>query len=152
MSDDNLYVRVPKIVLIFLMLLAGIGSAYIILDQREQKPRIEFGPMIVESKLTDDMLADKEEVKCEFEEPITVVVSVFHYYDNYEDLNRDYTEWYDVDPDEEIWGFSDCEWQPENNYSACDIYTVHPEFVVADMAMDTIGHEVYHGSCGDFHK
>lgn len=42
--------------------------------------------------------------------------------------------------------------QPENNYAACDSHTVHPKFVVADMAMDTMGHELYHGSCGDFHE
>lgn len=130
----------------------GYATGWVSNEERHDRlidESITFGAVIFESKLTDDMLADKEEVSCEFDEPITVVVSVLHYYDSYEDLQQAYlTEGWGT---EEVWGWSDCEWQSENNYSACDIHTVHPEFVVADMAMDTLGHEVYHGSCGDFH-
>lgn len=83
----------------------------------------------------------------------TVVVASFHFFDTYEDLNFEYnTLWLeDGEEEQELWGWSNCEWQPEANVAFCDIYTIRPEFVHSDMAMDTIGHEIWHGVTGDFH-
>jgi hypothetical protein len=82
----------------------------------------------------------------------TVVVSVLHLYDDYKELNVDYLTHADTDDSDEVWGWSDCEWQPDQNYAACDIYTVRPTYVHAEMAFDTLGHEVWHGATGDFHE
>jgi len=105
-------------------------------------PHIEYGPTVFES--------NRELVKCEFDPPISIVVNVMHYYDDYDELNMDYmTATGNLNP---VWGYSQCEWQPLKNAAFCDVYTVHPEYVEDDKAMDTIGHETYHGSCGNFHE
>ena len=106
------------------------------------EPRIEFGATVLEG--------DRELVKCEFDEPITVIISVMHYYDNYDELNKDHLEF--TGDHSQVWGWSNCEWQPEKNAALCDIYTIMPKYVSDDPAMDTIGHEQTHGSCGDFHE
>lgn len=102
-------------------------------------------------------LTERELIKPE--EEITMVVSVFHFFENYEILNINWVEWWhENNPGRpnaylpNVWGWSDCERQPEHNYAACDIYSIRPEYVRADMAMDTIGHEVYHGVVGEFHE
>ncbi len=100
--------------------------------------------------------AEREKVKPEFE--ITTVVSVFHIYEDYAPLNDAWTIWaleaYPDNPEwaeDDVWGWADCEWQPDMNYAACDIHTIRPTYVRADLAMDTIGHEVWHGVAGAFH-
>lgn len=129
-----------KIRILLLYFMVGLGAS------THSKP-VELTPHLTVVPL--QVVDDREKVECEFDEPITIVVSVLHYYDSYEELNHDYQVW-GVGVGE-VWGWSTCEWQPENNYAACDIYTVHPVYIHADMAMDTIGHEVYHGSCGGYH-
>ena len=111
-------------------------------DPVQSTSYIEFGDTVIEST--------RELVECEFDEPITVIVSVMHYYDNYEELNIDHLTL--TGDDEKVWGWSDCEWQPDNNAAFCDVYTFMPKYVQDDFAMDTIGHEQMHGSCGDFHE
>ena len=95
-------------------------------------------------------IAALEKVKCEFGKPITIIVSVVHYYDDYDELNLDHMTF--TGDDSEVWGWSDCEWQPKHNYAACDLYTVLPRLVPDQAAFHTIGHEVFHGSCGSFHE
>ena len=99
----------------------------------------------------------EETIKCKFDKPITVVISVIHYYDDYDELNLDYLTMIEDNEDligdgKEVWGWSDCEHQPDVNYAACDIYAVYPELVRDLAAFHTIGHEVFHGSCGSFHE
>lgn len=97
----------------------------------------------------------QERVECEFDKPITIVVSVFRWYESHEELNFDYKTLIQQGNEglaEEVWGWSNCEFQPDNDIAICDVYAVVPEFVHADMNMDTIGHEVLHGACGDFHN
>lgn len=96
----------------------------------------------------------REAVACEFDEPLKYVNLIMHDYDSNEEMYLDYIVLMDnaeIDAEEEIWGWSNCIWQPEDNWAACDVYYVKPEFVHADMNIDTIGHEVTHGVCGDFH-
>lgn len=83
----------------------------------------------------------------------TIVVVSFHLYETYAELNFDYNTVFKEpdEPEQELWGFSNCEWQPEANAAFCDIYTIRPQFVHSDMAIDTIGHEVWHGVAGPFH-
>ena len=92
--------------------------------------------------------SDRAKVDPEFE--ITMVVSVFHLFDSYEELQHTYI--IDGWGTNEVDGWSDCEWQKKHNYAACDIFTVRPEYVRDDPAMDTIGHEVWHGVAGDYHE
>lgn len=105
------------------------------------KPRITLGPL---------MAIEGRELVLDTGMENTVVVSVLHLYDDYAELNLDYQTLSDQ-KEEEVWGWSDCEWQPEQNYAACDIYTIRPTYVHAEMAFDTLGHEVWHGVAGDFH-
>lgn len=116
------------------------------------KPRgQEVRPVVLGSDITEQVFAERERVECQFDKPIGIIVGVMHYYDSYEALNITYQNAGDMDPDEEVWGWSFCEWQPEHNYAACDIHTVLPEFVESNV-MDTIGHEFWHGACGYFHE
>lgn len=105
-------------------------------------PHIEYGFLGIENL--------RELVDCELEEPITVIVSIMNYYDDYEELNLDHTAM--TGDDEEVWGWTNCEWQPEHNIAMCDVYTLLPEYVQDDPVMDTMGHEQLHGSCRDFHE
>jgi len=144
---SNRWVKDFEIVWLILLYLAGYGSGWF--SHAEHVEAMQ-PPTISEKKITQEQIDDPELVECEFDEPITVVVSVLHYYDNYHALNHDYN--LTGATNGPVFAWSECEWQEDNNYSACDIYTVHPEFVVADEAMDSLGHEVYHGSCGsEFH-
>ena len=94
----------------------------------------------------------REPVQCEFEEPLKYVTFINHWYDTNEEMYVDYiTLSGDPDPEEEIWGWSNCIWEPKESWAACDMYLVKPEFVHADMYIDTMGHEALHASCGDFH-
>ena len=93
----------------------------------------------------------REEVACEFYEPLKHLTLIMHWYDSNEEMYADYITLADPVEREEIWGWSNCAWQPEDNWAACDVYVVKPDFVHADMNIDTIGHEILHGSCGDFH-
>ncbi len=94
----------------------------------------------------------RERVKCEFDEPLKYVTLINHWYDTNEEMYADYITLADPVEHDEIWGWSDCVWQPEDSWAACDVYVVKPEFVHADMYVDTIGHEVYHGACGNYHE
>jgi len=80
---------------------------------------------------------------------ITVVVSILHWYDDYEELNLDHVAL--AGDDEEVWGWSNCEWQPENNVSLCDVYSVRPEYLLS-AEIETLGHEILHGAFGSFHE
>lgn len=116
---------------------------------------VDSGPKVTLLPLTVNGIAGERERVIDTGMENTVVVSVFHLYDNYRDLNSDYQHFM-VDRGElvggEVWGWSDCEWQPDQNYAACDVYTVRPTYVHAEMAFDTLGHEVWHGVAGDFHE
>ena len=114
--------------------------------EKETDPHIEYGELVIEEWISDD----RELVDPEFE--ITMVVSVFHLYNNYDSLNEVWQTYEGITPGEKQWGWSICEHQQEHNYAACDIYTVRPEYVIGDPAMDTIGHEVWHGVAGEFHE
>lgn len=109
--------------------------------------RVVREPTIMASKITDDLA--RERVECEFDRPIGIIVSVMHYYASYEDVNLVYKA--AGGKEDDVWGWSLCEWQPSKNYAACDIHTVLPEFVEGDV-MHTIGHEIWHGACGMFHE
>lgn len=93
-----------------------------------------------------------EAVSCEFDEPLQYLNLIMHHYDSNEEMYAEYLELEEPeDPEEAIWGWSRCIWQPADSWAACDVYVVKPDFVHADMNIDTIGHEVYHGACGDYH-
>ena len=96
----------------------------------------------------------REEVECEFDEPLKYLNLIMHAYDTNPEMYADYivlADNDDLDLSEEIWGWSNCMWQPDDSWAACDVYYVKPDFVHADMNIDTIGHEVTHGICGDYH-
>lgn len=93
----------------------------------------------------------REPIRCEFPEPLKHLTLIMHWYDTNDEMYADYIAYADPAEHEEIWGWSDCLWQPEDSWAACDIYVVKPQYVHADMNVDTIGHEVLHGSCGNFH-
>ena len=111
---------------------------------KEGDPHIEYGALLIEEWVADD----RELVLPEHE--ITTVVSVFHIFDSYEELQH--INLVDGWGTGEVWGWSDCERVETHNYAACDIFTVRPEYVLGDPAFDTIGHEVGHGIWGDFHE
>jgi hypothetical protein len=92
-----------------------------------------------------------ETVECEFDEPLKHLTLINHWYDRNEEMYADYILLADPAIHEEIWGWSNCIWQPDDDWAACDVYLVKPDFVHADMNVDTIGHEVLHGACRDFH-
>ena len=94
----------------------------------------------------------REEVQCEFDEPLKYLNLIMHAYDTNEEMYADYITLADPVEHEAIWGWSNCVWQPDDRWAACDIYYVKPDFVHADMNIDTIGHEVTHALCGDFHE
>lgn len=93
----------------------------------------------------------RERVKCEFDEPLKHISLIMHWYDTNEEMYADYILYADPAEEEAIWGWSQCVWQPDDDWAACDIYVVKPDFVHADMNIDTLGHEVLHGACGGFH-
>lgn len=94
----------------------------------------------------------REKIACEFDEPLKHLTLINHWYDSNAEMYADYivlTK--EQDQQEEIWGWSNCVWQPDDDWAACDVYLVKPEFVHADMYIDTFGHEAMHGACGNFH-
>jgi len=93
----------------------------------------------------------REEVACQFDEPLKYLTLIMHDYADNAEMYADYITLAEPVEHEEIWGWSNCVWQPEDNWAACDVYYVKPDFVHADMNIDTIGHEVVHGICGDYH-
>ena len=93
----------------------------------------------------------RETVKCEFDQPLKHLTLIMHWYDTNEEMYADYITLADPVEHTEIWGWSDCAWDEDDNAAWCDIYVVKPDFVHADMNIDTIGHEVLHGSCGGYH-
>lgn len=94
----------------------------------------------------------REAVACEFDEPLKYVTLIMHWYDSNAEMYADYIALADDPMHEAIWGWSSCVWQPDDSWAACDIFVVKPDFVHADMNMDTIGHEILHGACGDYHE
>ncbi len=141
MKTKNVIITIITVILGWtVVFFTAVGVSTLL--ESDSGPYIEFGATVIDS--------DRELVKCEFDEPITVILSIMHYYDSYDDLNRDHLE-LTGDPSK-VWGWSACEWQPEKNAALCDIYTLMPEYVRGDPAMDTMGHEQTHGSCGDFHE
>ena len=93
----------------------------------------------------------REKMQCDFEEPLKHLTLIMHWYDTNAEMYADYIKTVDKVDHEELWGWSDCLWQPDDNFAACDIYVVKPDFVHADMNVDTIGHEVMHAACRSFH-
>jgi hypothetical protein len=94
----------------------------------------------------------REQVACQFDEPLKYINLIMHYYDDPVELNLDWNTYGDPEEKgEEVWGWSDCVWQPEESWAACDIYVVKPSYVHADMNIDTAGHELTHATCGDYH-
>ena len=92
---------------------------------------------------------DKESVKDTGME-ITVVVATFHLYDDSDVLNMEHVRLnYDH---ERIRAWSKCRWDEKNNVSFCDIYVLRPEFVYTDKALEALGHEMWHGVAGRFHR
>ena len=94
----------------------------------------------------------REVVHCEFEPPLKHVTLIHHWYTDREELNVDYLTLAEPNDVDHVWGWSNCLHQPADNAAWCDVYAVIPEYVHADMSMDTLGHEALHGSCGNFHK
>ena len=94
----------------------------------------------------------REPVKCEFDQPLKHLTLIMHWYDTNEEMYADYILLADPVEHTEIWGWSDCAWDEDDSAAWCDIYVVKPDFVHADMNIDTIGHEVLHGACGGFHE
>jgi len=134
-----------------LCLLLGAATMYL-LTYEGSTPHIEYGSAVLSNQIVG--VPQGEPIDCQFDEPVSIVISVLHYYDNYEELNLDWQTYEVAEEDDEVWGFSDCEWQQEHNFAACDVYTVHPKYVddtEESPVFETIGHEVYHGACGDFH-
>lgn len=93
----------------------------------------------------------REEVECEFDPPLKYINLIMHWYDTNEEMYADYILMADDPKHEDIWGWSSCIWQPDDSWAACDIFVVTPDFVHADMNVDTLGHEVLHGACGGYH-
>lgn len=126
--------------------LIGAGGMYLALTQPwfdEPVPTINTYTIVGENL--------RELVECEFEEPLKYVNLINHWYDSNEEMYADYILLAEPVEHEEIWGWSNCIWQPEDSWAACDVYLVKPDFVHADMNIDTFGHEVLHGACGDYH-
>ena len=144
----------PKIILLFLVFIVVIGGLYIAVDYTPE-PRIELGPVVFERLViteSEDILTI-EEFECEFTPPIKHITLIMHYYPNYAMLNEEYWN-LNPDDDDEVWGWSACIWQPEDDWAACDVYLKIPDTVVDvdDYAIETAGHENWHAACGNFHK
>jgi len=88
------------------------------------------------------------------EEPITKdngeilrVLSIFHFYDTYEEL---YAEFPNEDKDFE--GMSFCDRDIDKNVAVCHIYQITPHVIDGENTV-TLGHEVEHGIWGTgYHK
>ncbi len=104
------------------------------------------------STFSAEIVGPREKVVCEFEEPIGHLTLINHWYDTNEEMFAEYLLAEPEDPEEAIWGWSSCMWQPEDDWAGCDMHLVKPDFVSDDPYIDTIGHEVFHGACGRFHE
>jgi len=94
-----------------------------------------------------------EKFKCEFDPPLKHITLIMHYYTDYAELNLEHMTL--TGDEEEIWGWSNCIWQPEDDWAACDVYLKIPDTVEdldGDYAIETAGHENWHAACGDFHE
>ena len=135
------------------IIMAIMVSCYV--DGAYAEARIEFGPVVLESTVITESeeTLEIEEFACEFDPPLKHITLIMHYYTDYVTLNEEYLE---LNPDEEdeVWGWSDCIWQPKDDWAACDVYLKIPDTVVDvdDYAIETAGHENWHASCGYFHK
>ena len=114
---------------------------------------VKHFPMWVAVFLTGFVCAAEPEIKLEKVRDTgienTIIVISLHLYDDYDALNRDHAELHEDHT--KVEGWSNCELQPEQNVAFCDVYILRPEYV-DDNAMDTLGHEVWHGVAGDFHR
>jgi len=122
----------------------------------EAEPHIVLGLTVIESTVITESEYDLtiEDFECEFDPPLKHITLIMNYYDSYEALNVDYLEFQNEDTDE-IWGWSSCIWQPEDDWAGCDVYLKVPDTVEDkddDYAIETTGHEVWHAACGDFHE
>jgi hypothetical protein len=75
-----------------------------------------------------------------------------HWYSDREELNADFITLAAPNDFDQVWGWSNCVWQEEDDAAFCDVYAMQPTFVYSDMDIDTIGHEVFHAACRDFHE
>ena len=124
------------------------------LEDNIKEPRIVLGPVVIIETLDD---LNIEEFKCQFDPPLKHITLITHYYDNYGDLNDYYQEDQELDKAtaKKIWGWSNCIWQPDDDWSACDLHLRVPqtvEDVAGDYSIETSGHEFWHAACGMFHE
>ena len=144
--------RRTMIIAMTAIVIAAIAGITLILTHSADnygEPRPEPPVLHSTTLIGDDMTV---EVDCEFDPPLKHITLIMNWYDSYDELNFDYQTLVDQsDAPEEVWGWSTCIWQPDDNWAACDIYVVLPEFVHGDMNVDTLGHEVLHGACGAYH-
>lgn len=91
-------------------------------------------------------------VTCDFEKPLKHLTFIAHWYETYDELQKAYNALAERDTEIAVWGWSECMWEPEDDFAVCDLHVVAPLFVRANDAMDTLGHEVFHGACGSFHE
>ena len=139
--------------IVWAIVLAAISATYfrwVTAPALSDEPGIYQNVRVIKAG-TSVVIDTREPASCEFEEPLKHITLIMHWYDTHEELNADYILLAEPVEEEEIWGWSNCVWQPEDNWAACDIYVRKPDKVRADMDIDTLGHEVYHGACGDFH-
>lgn len=108
--------------------------------------------IVIESVYTVSGSDVREKVQCQFDPPLKHVTLIMNWYDTNEEMYADYILMAEDPKHKEIWGWSSCMWQPDDSWAACDVFVVVPDFVHADMNVDTIGHEVLHGACGDYHE
>ncbi len=80
----------------------------------------------------------------------TVIVMSLHLYDDYDALNKEHVKLHGDHM--KVDGWSDCELQPEQNVSFCDIYVLRPTYAYSDHQMCILGHEVWHGVSDRFHR
>jgi hypothetical protein len=142
--------------------LTGFASGYFSAEESCQgqcSPAVKYthhntGPKISMIPVNLDGVALERDKVIDTGMENTTVLSVLHLYDDYPALNADYRKRMAERGEEtngDVWGWSDCEWVPDHNYAGCDIYTVRPTYVHAEMVFDTLGHEVWHGVAGSFH-
>ena len=89
------------------------------------------------------ILAAAEDIKPEFD--ITVTTVIVHWFNSEMEL-QEYLD------EPETVGLANCEWQPEQNVSLCDLYLVRPESLEDVYNFDSIGHEFLHAFYGAYHN
>ena len=133
-----------EIITATVLVVLALAWAFLSLQQMPKTKRVVNAYTVVGSDM-------REKVQCDFEEPLKHLTLIMHWYDTNAEMYADYITLANRVEHEEIWGWSDCLWQPDDDFAACDIYVVKPDFVHADMNVDTMGHEVLHAACGNFH-